>query len=233
MDELRKLIREELGQMFSSHGDEPTNKELRFLKNELSDLDPYFTHKLDALKVNGLEIYYDNETGVYKIIDSSNGEEYYNTIKPSYSKCKDCKFEEPKYVIQFVREFFNNINEIDGGKESKYAVSMDFYVWANSDEEAAAQAKKFAKEMDSKFDNQPSILSIHKRQDAHGSTPVEFSQFDEGAMAMLKRTFAGSVSDEQKAYNEKHGLPASWKGSKEGFYEKNKEGNSSPRGSNE
>ena len=120
------------------------------------------------------------------------------------------------------------LNEIG---EQKYAVSMDFYVWAGSDEEAVSKAKSIAGDMDSTLDNQARILSINKRQDAHSSTPVEFSQFDEGAMAMLRRTFAG-VSDDQKAYNEKHGLPASWKGSKEGYHEKNGEGNSSPRGSN-
>tara|TARA_R110000803_G_scaffold102519_2_gene170616 strand:+ start:340 stop:663 length:324 start_codon:yes stop_codon:yes gene_type:complete len=103
--DLKQLIREELGNMLSRHGDEITNPELRDLKMELSEFNPNFTILLDALKVKGLEISYDNETGVYKIINSSSGEEYYNTIKPSYSKCIDCKFGEPKYVIQFVREF--------------------------------------------------------------------------------------------------------------------------------
>ena len=48
----------------------------------------------------------------------------------------------------------------------------------------------------------------------------------------IKQKIKG-VSDEQLAYNKKHGLPDSWKGSKEGYYEKHGEGNSSPSGSNE
>lgn len=122
--------------------------------------------------------------------------------------------------------------ELGSSKEVRYAVTMDFYVYANSDEEAAMKAKSIAKDMDSKFDNQAKVVSIHNREGAMGSSEVEFNQFDEGVMKMLKRKFAG-VSDEQAAYNKKHGLPDTWKGSKEGFYEKHGEGSSSPKGSNE
>jgi len=118
------------------------------------------------------------------------------------------------------------------GKEQRYAINMDFYVYANSDEDAVAQAKAIASDMDKKLDNKASITGVTRRFDAMGGSPVEFNQFDEGVMKMLKRKFAG-VSDEQAAYNEKHGLPDNWRGTKEGYYEKQGEGNSRPSGSNE
>ena len=128
-----------------------------------------------------------------------------------------------------LRKIVREVLKEELGREMRYAVTMDFYTWASSDEEAVANAKSIASEMDSKLDNQASILSVTRRESAMGSTPVDFN---EDAMKMLKRTFGVGVSDEQAAYNKKHGLPNDWKGSKEGYYEKNGEGNSSPRGSN-
>jgi hypothetical protein len=132
-----------------------------------------------------------------------------------------------------LRNIIREVLKEELGKEMRYAVTMDFYVWGHSDEEAVANAKQIAKEMDSKMDNQPRLKSIDRQlHGTMGSTPVEFNQFDEGALKKIKQKLSG-VSDEQLAYNKKHGLPDNWKGSKEGFYEKHGEGNSSPSGSNE
>jgi hypothetical protein len=116
------------------------------------------------------------------------------------------------------------------GKEMRYVATMNFYVWANSDQDAAEQAKSIASDLDMNLDNRASITGLVKQEHGtFGNTPVEFN---EGIMKTLKRKFAG-VSDEQAAYNEKHGLPDTWRGTKEGYYEKQGDGNSRPSGSNE
>jgi hypothetical protein len=129
-----------------------------------------------------------------------------------------------------LRKIVREVLKEEIGPEMRYVATMEYYVWAHSDSEAIAQAKAQATDMNIKLDNQAAVTGIVKQQHGEiGNTPVEFN---EGAMKMLKRTFGVGVSDEQAAYNKKHGLPNNWKGSKEGYYEKNGEGNSSPRGSN-
>lgn len=131
-----------------------------------------------------------------------------------------------------LRNIVKEVLKEELGREMRYAVTMDFYVYADSNEEAVAHAKIIASDMDSKLDNKASIVRIDKREGAMGSEPIDFARLEEGVMKMLRRKFARGISDEQKAYNKKHGLPDDWDGSKEGFYEKNGEGNSAPKGSN-
>ena len=62
------------------------------------------------------------------------------------------------------------------GNEERYVVTMDFYVWGKSDQEAIENAKQIAREMDAKMDNEPSIKSIDKQPfGTMGSTSVDFS----------------------------------------------------------
>jgi len=117
-----------------------------------------------------------------------------------------------------LRKLIRETLEEELGKEQRYVATMEFYVWAQSDSEAIAQAKAQATEIDMKLDNRAAITGMVKQsQGTIGNSPVDINE--ESMMKKLKLKLKG-VSDEQLAYNKKHGLPDSWKGSKEGFYEK-------------
>lgn len=45
-------------------------------------------------------------------------------------------------------------------QEGRYVAEMDFYIWANSDEEAKGQANQVAKMLDDKFDNRASVTKL-------------------------------------------------------------------------
>lgn len=49
-------------------------------------------------------------------------------------------------------------------KEKRYAVTIDFYVWSESDEEAKKEAERITKELDDKYDNMSAILEIGERE---------------------------------------------------------------------
>jgi hypothetical protein len=79
-------------------------------------------------------------------------------------------------IRKLIRESIQE--EFESSKETRYSVTMDFYVWANDDEDAVNKAKALAKEMDSKYDNRALVQSIDKQP--HGtmiSIPVEFNKF--------------------------------------------------------
>ncbi|MEM6815296.1 MAG: hypothetical protein AAF600_13075 [Bacteroidota bacterium] len=44
----------------------------------------------------------------------------------------------------------------------RYVVTMDFYVYADSDVEAVDQAKKYADDFDSAKDNRANVISVHE-----------------------------------------------------------------------
>ena len=48
-------------------------------------------------------------------------------------------------------------------KEQRYVVDMEFYVYANNDEEAKVKSQAMAKEMEMKLDNQAKIIKIAKQ----------------------------------------------------------------------
>lgn len=85
------------------------------------------------------------------------------------------------------------IEEMD--KEMRYVATMDFYVWANSDQDAAEQAKSIASELDRKFDNRASITSLVKQE--HGTFGNIPSEFNEGVMKMLRRKLSGAPEEKQ------------------------------------
>jgi hypothetical protein len=97
----------------------PGKNELRLVKNEIEDLSPNFTMKYDALKIRSkrLEVSYDVDSGVYKVINDSSGEQYYNKIK--YPECKDCEFRDANDVVEFIRSF-GSIKEIAIGPEGLF-----------------------------------------------------------------------------------------------------------------
>jgi len=45
-------------------------------------------------------------------------------------------------------------------KEQRYVAEVDFFIWANSDEDARTQAQAIAAELDSKYDNRAAIKSL-------------------------------------------------------------------------
>lgn len=45
----------------------------------------------------------------------------------------------------------------------RYPVTLDLYVYANSDEEAIVQAKQIATERRNKFDDECKILTVHQQ----------------------------------------------------------------------
>jgi hypothetical protein len=66
-----------------------------------------------------------------------------------------------------------SINEVETG-ETRYVAEMDFYLYAGNDEEAKAIANTMAKEMDSKYDNQPRITGLYRQPfGTMDSTPVK------------------------------------------------------------
>ena len=47
-------------------------------------------------------------------------------------------------------------------EKKRYTATIDFYIWAESDEKAIAKAKKFAKKQEAKKDNQCRVQSVDK-----------------------------------------------------------------------
>ena len=154
--------------------------ELLKIKHELKDLKFNFTIKKDALKVMslGLQISYDGNTRVYKIIDSSNGKEYYNTIQNS--KCKDCKFMEHKDVIKFIKS-----KKIEDEKKKK---KMDRRSGVNVKEENTVkyvEGGKYVKLKDKcvKFNNQPWCDS------GNASDPLQLSDTTMGSIDNISEIY--------------------------------------------
>ena len=83
------------------------------------------------------------------------------------------------------------------GKEKRYVATMDFYVYANDDQDAVNKSQALANNMNMNLDNQAAITGLVKQEHGTiGNTPVDFN---ECSMLMLKRDFSGentSDSDE-------------------------------------
>ena len=75
------------------------------------------------------------------------------------------------------------------GKEKRYVATMDFYVYANDDQDAINKSKALADNMNMNLDNQAEITGLVRQEHgAIGNSPVDFN---EGSMLMLKRDFSG------------------------------------------
>lgn len=84
--------------------------------------------------------------------------------------------EEYSEIRKLIRESIQE--EIESSREERYVVTMDFYVWANDDDDAVNKAKAIARDLDSKFDNQARVQAIDRQP--HGtmiSIPIEFNKF--------------------------------------------------------
>lgn len=55
------------------------------------------------------------------------------------------------------------MKKIKESKENRYLVNMEFFVWANSEDEARAQAEKFADSIDTKMDNRANVVSVQRK----------------------------------------------------------------------
>lgn len=128
-----------------------------------------------------------------------------------------------------LKEYFEH-----GAKEKRYAIDLSMYIYAQDDEGAKAEAEKVKEMLDGTFGGWPNIKSLHYTPTASGSERqiYENDESELSALDRLKLRIKG-VSDKQIAYNQEHGLPLDWKGSKEGFYEKGGEGVNPSYGSNE
>ena len=59
-------------------------------------------------------------------------------------------------------------------KNDRYVANMEFYVYANSDEEAKIKSQSMAKEMEMKLDNQAKITKIIKQSfGTLGNNPLD------------------------------------------------------------
>lgn len=62
-----------------------------------------------------------------------------------------------------IRKLIRESIQEELGREQRYVATMEFYVYAGSDEEADAIAKKEAYKMDMRLDNKASITKIVKQ----------------------------------------------------------------------
>lgn len=61
--------------------------------------------------------------------------------------------------------------------QKRYVATMEFYVHASDDQDAAIKAKAIADNMDINLDNKASIINIVRQPyGAIGNTPVDFSE---------------------------------------------------------
>lgn len=68
------------------------------------------------------------------------------------------------YYMEEVRKIIRDTLKEGLGQEKRYVATVEFYVWANSDEEAKAQAAAVASELDAKYDNRASVKEIGGQQ---------------------------------------------------------------------
>lgn len=68
-------------------------------------------------------------------------------------------------IRKIIRESIREV--IQEEREQRYVATMDFYIWAEDDDAARAEAKRIAGEMDSKYDNQPRVTELGKQP--HGT----------------------------------------------------------------
>jgi hypothetical protein len=47
-------------------------------------------------------------------------------------------------------------------KKERYTMTMDFYIWADDDDDAMREAKKRVRRMEKAEDNQPVLQSLHR-----------------------------------------------------------------------
>jgi len=62
--------------------------------------------------------------------------------------------------LKEIRDRKRKINE-ELGKEQRYTVTMEYYVYAEDNNAAIFKAKQDAGEQNSKFDNQATVKSVH------------------------------------------------------------------------
>jgi len=75
-----------------------------------------------------------------------------------------------------IRKIIREVLKEEIRKDIRYVATMDFYVYAASDEDAVAQAKAQASEMDMNLDNSASITSMMKQPSGTiGNTPVDIN----------------------------------------------------------
>ena len=61
--------------------------------------------------------------------------------------------------------------------EMRYVATMDFYVWAHSDQEAVEQSRAIANNLAGEFDNRANVLSVVKQPHGTlGNTPVDLNE---------------------------------------------------------
>jgi 3-methyladenine DNA glycosylase AlkD len=63
------------------------------------------------------------------------------------------------YLMEEIRKIIRETLE-ELSREQRYVATMEFYVWAESDEEAKVEANRMAEEMQIKYDNQASIKEL-------------------------------------------------------------------------
>jgi hypothetical protein len=141
---------------------------------------------------------------------------------------------EEKNVRKIVREMLKEYLE-HGAKEKRYAIDLSMYIYAQDDEGAKAEADKVKEMLDKNFGGYPNISNLSYTPTSHGAERRIYEGNEDSGLSAFERLKLRlkGVSDEQIAYNQEHGLPLDWKGSKEGFYEKGGEGVNPSYGSNE
>lgn len=75
-------------------------------------------------------------------------------------------------VRKIIRETLEEMS-----REQRYVAEVDFFIWANSDEEAKAQAQAIAAELDSKYDNRASVKTLGLKSPGIGNfQPIDINR---------------------------------------------------------
>ena len=57
-------------------------------------------------------------------------------------------------------------------EKTRYAVTLDLYIWADNDEQAVKEAQQIAADMDKKDDNKCSVVNVYETPFGFGSREV-------------------------------------------------------------
>jgi hypothetical protein len=62
-------------------------------------------------------------------------------------------------------------------REQRYVAEIDFFIWADNDEDAQAQAQSIAAELDAKYDNRASVKTLGTKPSGIGNfSSIDISQ---------------------------------------------------------
>jgi hypothetical protein len=128
--------------------------------------------KLKTVKLNGYTFYVDYDTKkIYTTEDGKDG--------------TDFKHLTPNEKSQIWNQVhFDKMNEEDKSQtqQQRYVITTDFYVWANSDEEAIKFAEDLAKEQDNNYDDRCKVVSVHLQPQGTMASKLIFGKDDKGSV---------------------------------------------------